>query len=245
MGQQPPNFPPGPPNFAGPPDSPPEPPPNPKPLANGDDGSPAYLRVMRHPIVLAGSGIVIVMLIIAIVLVVVGSDDNDEDGKTGESNRPTVEVTQTPAELRGLLGTTLSSATVRSGPGEQYAVLGVLQRGTEVDVVGRSEDGDWLQAYYPPGSQLHGWIEAALLEVEGDPLTLVLGEANAGPSVEVPTAPFIPEEPLDDEPTEGPEATEPLATEPFTDTPPPLPTDTPPLLPTDTPPPTVAPPLGP
>jgi uncharacterized protein YraI len=111
-------------------------------------------------------------------------------------------VTQTPVELRGILGRTRSSATVRSGPGTGYAVLGVLQRGAEVDVVGRSDDGEWLQAFYPPGSQLHGWIEADLLDVEGDPTTLAIGEANPGPNVYVPTEPFVAEEPVDEAPTE-------------------------------------------
>jgi hypothetical protein len=194
------------------------------------------MRVMRHPVVLAVSGIVLVMLVVAIVLVIMDGDDQAESNSSNGDSRPTAGATQTPAELQGLLGRTTSSATIRSGPGEQYPVLGVLKRGAEVDVVGRSDDGEWLQAYYPPGSQLHGWIEADLIEVEGDPMTLAIGEPNPGPSVYVPTEPFVPEEPVDEEPTEPvEEPTEPEPTESFTDTPPPLPTDTPPPLPTDTP----------
>jgi hypothetical protein len=67
---------------------------------------------------------------------------------------PTATVTPVPPPR------TLSTLQVRIGPHQQYAVLGTLARGNEVDVQGRDDSGDWLAIEFPPGSAARGWIPA-------------------------------------------------------------------------------------
>ncbi len=66
---------------------------------------------------------------------------------------------------------TVSTLQVRIGPAEGYAILGTLNRGSEIDVQGRDSNGDWVAIEFPPGSSARGWIPAD--EVEGLPLVQV------------------------------------------------------------------------
>ena len=56
---------------------------------------------------------------------------------------------------------TRSVVDVYLGPGAGYAVVGLLPRASELDVVGRDENGEWLAIVLVPGSSLHGWIARA------------------------------------------------------------------------------------
>jgi tetratricopeptide (TPR) repeat protein len=53
-----------------------------------------------------------------------------------------------------------SSINVRSGPGTQFSVVGGLPRNSEVEVIGRSEAGDWLKIASPSG-----WISVELVSL--------------------------------------------------------------------------------
>ena len=57
---------------------------------------------------------------------------------------------------------------VRRGPGINFAVIMNLQRGQQVDVVGRSVDRQWLQIVVPERPTERGWVSQELLAVEGD-----------------------------------------------------------------------------
>ena len=61
-----------------------------------------------------------------------------------------------------------SSATVYLGPGENYLVLGTLQAGAPLEVVGRDESAVWLAVVFPPNSTFRAWL----------PVTQVLGIRN-------------------------------------------------------------------
>jgi hypothetical protein len=67
----------------------------------------------------------------------------------------TPEPSQTAVSGRYRVRATLD---VRLGPGPGYGVFGLLSRGDMVDVVGRSEDADWVAILFPPGSAGRGWI---------------------------------------------------------------------------------------
>jgi hypothetical protein len=54
-------------------------------------------------------------------------------------------------------------ANVRSGPGLGYGIIGGLQTGEKVSLIGRNADSNWLQAVLPDGAE--GWIFATLLTV--------------------------------------------------------------------------------
>lgn len=47
---------------------------------------------------------------------------------------------------------------VLSGPGDSYAVVGLLPKDAALDVVGRDSSGAWLAVILTPGSSFHGWV---------------------------------------------------------------------------------------
>lgn len=57
---------------------------------------------------------------------------------------------------------------VRAGPGTNYAILGKLRRGDQVQIRGRNEAGTWLQVIYSATVSGPGWISAEYAEVSGD-----------------------------------------------------------------------------
>jgi hypothetical protein len=56
--------------------------------------------------------------------------------------------------------TTAGPVSLRLGPGDQYVLIGTLQAGALVDVVGRDETGEWLAVVFPPNSTLRAWLTA-------------------------------------------------------------------------------------
>jgi len=75
---------------------------------------------------------------------------------------------------------------VRTGPGTAYPIVGGLNLGDAVEVVGKNAAGDWLQIAY---SGREGWIAAAYVELTG-PLATV-PEVSAPPPPP-PTPTFTP-----------------------------------------------------
>ncbi|MCS7220336.1 MAG: SH3 domain-containing protein [Anaerolineae bacterium] len=57
---------------------------------------------------------------------------------------------------------------VRAGPGTNYAILGKLRGGDQVQITGRNEAGTWLQVVYSATASKPGWISAVYAEVSGD-----------------------------------------------------------------------------
>ncbi|HMQ29297.1 MAG TPA: SH3 domain-containing protein [Chloroflexaceae bacterium] len=64
-----------------------------------------------------------------------------------------------------LLGTVAIGANVREGPGIAFAVVGVLDEGAQVELLGRS--GGWYEVAAPGG--LTGWMSGQVLTI--DPVT--------------------------------------------------------------------------
>jgi hypothetical protein len=111
--------------------------------------------------------------------------------------------TPTSAEVTGKATATTS---VRSGPGSNYQALGTIPRDKEVEIIGTSEDGEWLEVYFLPPSSLRGWVSSALLEVEGDLARVPVATPAAFVVPDVPTV-----EPPAVEPTAVPEVPTPSA----------------------------------
>ncbi len=116
---------------------------------------------------------------------------------------PTMTSSPTPAVP---LVEALRSLPLRLGPGSQYPLVGRVEAGDQLEIVGISEDGAWYQVALSGGGV--GWLSAAAASVE------TVGNVRAVPVIEAPT----------DTPT--------LTSTP---TPSPSPTDTPTLTSTPTP----------
>ena len=54
-----------------------------------------------------------------------------------------------------------SAVSLHIGPSENYVVLGTLQAGAALEVVGRDETGEWLAVVFPPNSTLRAWLPAS------------------------------------------------------------------------------------
>lgn len=115
----------------------------------------------------------------------------------------TVDVIDGPA------ATATSSVNVRSGPSNGYVVLGVLRRGSQAKIVGRSDDGDWLEIEYPAHSNLLGWIITSSVTTSADLTAIPVATPESMPMAIVPTdvpVTIVPEETVSTTPTIAPTA---------------------------------------
>lgn len=154
--------------------------------APATEGWADWHAVLRNRFILGGLGSLVVLLLVAIVLFAVGGGDNNDTSAVAP--RPTRDGgATTPVLGPGLPAQLRTTATMRNGPGPTYAILGTIPRDSVVTVVGRNEDDTWLQVLYPPGTQLRGWVQASLIDVNGDISELVIAGPGAQPDVPVPT----------------------------------------------------------
>jgi uncharacterized protein YraI len=89
-------------------------------------------------------------------------------GATGANAASTPAATPSATAAPAGTGTSavaLQYPNVHSAPATSAPVLGVLSRGTQVDVVGKSSDGAWLQIRYPSGPSGVGWVSTSLMSV--------------------------------------------------------------------------------
>jgi CARDB protein len=91
---------------------------------------------------------------------------------------PTADATTEASSPLGVAARTNTIAAVRTAPGKGTPILGTLGRDESVEVVGRSAAATWLRIVFPPGSSLHGWIAADMLNVTGDVRTLAVATAE-------------------------------------------------------------------
>lgn len=71
-----------------------------------------------------------------------------------------------------LAATSRAFPNVRRGPSLDAPIVGQLRPQQQVQVVGRSADGQWLQILNPSNVQERLWVSADMLEVTGDVRTL-------------------------------------------------------------------------
>ena len=50
------------------------------------------------------------------------------------------------------------NVNIRSGPGTEYPVIGILAQGLSAEVIGVSADGTWWAIKYPPARNGQGWV---------------------------------------------------------------------------------------
>lgn len=102
------------------------------------------------------------------------------------SVQPTLEVqtaptstpapTFTPAPINGTVQ--VDALNLRLGPGLQHQVLGLLNTGFVLEIIGRSEIGEWLLVKLPNG--VSGWVYAQYIETSSDLASLPVREAYGG-----------------------------------------------------------------
>ncbi len=132
----------------------------------------------------------------------------------------------------------LAVVEVRAGPGETFPAITTVQPGTELPVIGRTEDSAWFNVTLPDASgatPTPGWLPAAAVEpLDAAALAAVPVAATIPPSPTAtatvtrrpPTPTLPPPTATQPPPTQPPAATEPPPPEEPTDPPPPPPDPT-------------------
>ena len=99
-------------------------------------------------------------------------------------------VTPTPEGVT--ITITGAQQNVRGGPGDQYPVLGVMQRGEQALVVGATQDNTWVVINYR--GQM-GWLVVYLLEVFGNLNTVPIIPPPPTPAPIFTPTPLVPPDP--------------------------------------------------
>ncbi len=84
-----------------------------------------------------------------------------------DTAEPAVELAAAAAQ--GASGRVLAQlgVNVRTGPGTNYPIVGIAPEGTEGEIIGVSEDGDWWVASVAAAPNGQGWVAAAYVEATG------------------------------------------------------------------------------
>jgi hypothetical protein len=94
------------------------------------------------------------------------------------AQQPTVSiptVTSSPFGPMVTVNSDQEQINVRAGPGvgDEYPIVGVLQKGEKVPALGRSPGGDWIEIVYPTVNGGVAWVYAYLVTVSGGDLAIV------------------------------------------------------------------------
>lgn len=103
--------------------------------------------------VIIGLGVVLVVAILLLSRFFSGPSGSSPTETPTVSTTITVTVTPGPASVIAL-----SNVSVRSGPAEQYPVIGVLPAGTSAQVTGKNAAGTWWQISAPNVQGNQGWV---------------------------------------------------------------------------------------
>jgi len=98
------------------------------------------------------------------------------------AQQPTVAVptvTGSPSGPIAVVNSDQDQINVRSGPGTDYPIVGVLVAGQRVPAIGRSAGGDWVQISYPGVEGGIAWVYSFLITVTGN---LPIAEAPPTPT---------------------------------------------------------------
>jgi len=89
-----------------------------------------------------------------------------------------------PANRIEVLDTGEGDVNVRSGPGTDYVLVGVLVAGQTSTITGRNPEGTWFEIEYIGGPGGVGWVFKDLVHVVGD--------INTMPTIVPPPTPTLP-----------------------------------------------------
>lgn len=83
-------------------------------------------------------------------------------GLSRESSTPPAQALTptTPARTAKVL----TQINVRSGPGQTFSALGLIDAGTSVVLVGRNQNNSWIQILFDKGTDGKGWVAAAYID---------------------------------------------------------------------------------
>jgi Bacterial SH3 domain len=152
--------------------------------------------LLRNPYVLAGLAVGTAIVLAVMFVIVSGGGGSGRRSSPYDENAVGIGG-GTQEAGRGIQAKTIAAAAVREGPSTDYMEIAPMRSGQTVDVIGRNADSSWYQIYYPPQSQLKGWLPATALRLpsgSGEALAVVAVTPISRPTVAVPTLPPPPPE---------------------------------------------------
>ncbi|GAB4455799.1 MAG: hypothetical protein Kow0031_37310 [Anaerolineae bacterium] len=115
----------------------------------------------------------------------------------------------------------IRQSEIREGPDDIYALFDTLERGAELNVIGRNSKGTWWQIIHPNGPHNRGWVDADDVDPDDDIDLQTLPEVDVPLPTDTPTPTNTPTS------TTTPTPPTPTKTPIATAAPIPTPTDTP------------------
>jgi uncharacterized protein YraI len=119
-------------------------------------------------------------------------------GASALTAEATTEPTDEPTSAGPVVKIPAGGVNVRRGPGTNFDLLGRLDEGRVIVVVGKNEIGDWWQIEYDQGENGLGWVADAVVDFSGDPDNVSVaplpGEPTPTPTITptpTPTEPVI------------------------------------------------------
>jgi uncharacterized protein YgiM (DUF1202 family) len=93
-------------------------------------------------------------------------DNNNTGNSGGGSGGAPSSAVQVSSSAR-LTGTiTVASLNIRTGPGPNYPLLGTVKKGTLVEVLQRTQAGDWWQICCAANTSKPGWVSARFVQTK-------------------------------------------------------------------------------
>lgn len=103
------------------------------------------------------------------------------------AQQPTVDIPTVTSSPFGPMASVNSDQdipiNVRSGPSQNYPIVGVLEQGEKVPALGRSVGGDWVEIAYPVVDGGVAWVYSYLVTITGGELPVVVPPPTPTPRV--------------------------------------------------------------
>ena len=147
----------------------------------------------QNPVLIGVLVVAIIALVLAIFWIM---RDNNGGGDTGEEITlpPATVVPVTPAPGEPVVIVTApDGVNIRSGPGTEYEVIGILPQNTQAPLIGRSADGQWWVVAIQAAPDGQGWVAAAYVRAENAENAPVILPPGAPAPTATPT-PVLPVE---------------------------------------------------
>ena len=113
-----------------------------------------------------------------------GNDSSGNDSSGNDSSGVALSPPVEPQEVSvsgALAAVNVSALNVRSGPGTNYGVIGLVEATELLTVLGQNQAGDWWLICCIGSEGTNGWVAARFMTPEFDPAALTL------PIIEAPT----------------------------------------------------------
>ena len=113
-----------------------------------------------------------VMLLAVASLLILSQNAQAGDAASGLEQQPTVAIPTVTGTPVGpyiiVVSDPEDQINVRSGPGTDYPLIGVLLNRQQVPALGKTAGGTWVLIVYPGAENGQGWVYAPLVQLYGD-----------------------------------------------------------------------------